>query len=245
MKWRIALLGLFLFSLWQTGFFDPVKLSKAGNVIPFLARMLPPDPSILPTVLSAMYETIIMAVAGTMIGGGVALVLATLSARQISPKPLRATFRVILALIRTIPAILWALIFVVIVGFGPLAGVLAISLYTVGYLGKLFYEAFDSVSGEVIEAVKGVGSTKLQQLRYAILPESANYLVSQTLFIFEYNVRASSIVGLVGAGGIGYLVIALVQSLQYSGLLTTILVMLAFVLGLDALSSKIRARFFT
>ncbi len=244
MKWRIALAALFVFSLWQTGFFDLSRLSKIANLSPFLSRMFPPDLSILLPVLSAMYETILMAIAGTMIGGAVSLALAALSARQVSPRPVRTFFRALLALVRTVPAILWALIFVVIVGFGPLAGVLALSLYTVGYLGKLFYESFDSVSSEVLEAVKSVGSTRIQQLRYAIIPESANYLISQTLFIFEYNVRASSIVGLVGAGGIGYLIIAQVQSLQYSGLLTTILVLLCFVLGLDALSSRIRARFF-
>ncbi|MEM4152424.1 MAG: ABC transporter permease subunit, partial [Nitrososphaerota archaeon] len=143
-----------------------------------------------------------------------------------------------------VPAILWALIFVVIAGFGPLAGVLALTFYTAGYLGKLFYEAFDSVSSEVLEAVRGVGASRLQQLRFAILPESANYILSQLLFIFEYNVRASSIVGLVGAGGVGYLILALTQSLRYSGLLTVVLILLAFVLAIDFASSRIRARYF-
>lgn len=244
-RWRIVVFVLFILSLWQTGFFDPSRVAKIQNIGPFLASMLPPDPAILPQVLSAIYETVVMAFAGTLMGGSLALILAVFSARLLAPPPIMALFRTILALIRTIPAILWAIIFVVIAGFGPFAGVLAITFYTTGYLGKLFYEAFDSVSSEVLEAVKAVGASRLQQLRFAILPESANYILSQLLFIFEYNVRASTIVGLVGAGGVGYLILALVQSLRYSGLLTTILTLLAFVLAIDFISSRVRARYFT
>ncbi len=242
---RIIILVLFFFSLWQTGFFDPDRVARIQNIGPFLAGMLPPDLTIIPQVLSAVYETVVMAFAGTLMGGALALALAIFSTRLLFPPPIMALFRTILALIRTIPAILWALIFVVIAGFGPFAGVLAITFYTTGYLGKLFYEAFDSVSSEVLEAVRGVGASRLQQLRFAILPESANYILSQLLFIFEYNVRASTIVGLVGAGGVGYLILALVQSLRYSGLLTTILILLAFVLAIDFISSKVRSRYFT
>jgi len=244
-RWWIAILVFFILALWQVGFFDLGRLAKIQNIGPFLAEMFPPDPTILPQALSTIYESIVMAFAGTLIGGALALCLAIFSARLLAPPPVRMLFRTILALIRTIPAILWALVFVVVAGFGPFAGVLALAFYTTGYLGKLFYEAFDSVSSEVLEAVRGVGASRLQQLRFAILPESANYLLSQLLFIFEYNVRASTIVGLVGAGGVGYLILALVQSLRYSGLLTTILTLLAFVLAIDFISSKVRARYFT
>lgn len=245
MKWRITILALLVLSLWQVGFFDPNKMAKIQNLVPFVAEMFPPDTSILPLALASIYESIVMAFAGTLIGGAFALVLALPSTRLLMPPPVRALFRVVLALIRTIPAILWALVFVVVIGFGPLAGVIALAFYTTGYLGKLFYEAFDSVSREVLEAVKGVGASRLQQLRFAILPESANYMLSQLLFIFEYNVRASSIVGLVGAGGVGYLILALAQSLRYNALLTTILILLIFVLVIDIVSSRIRSRYFT
>ncbi|MEM0444568.1 MAG: phosphonate ABC transporter, permease protein PhnE [Nitrososphaerota archaeon] len=235
---------LFILSLWQVGFFDAGRLAKIQNIWSFLAEMFPPDSSIIPLALSSIYESVVMAFAGTLMGGGLALALAVFSARLLAPPTVRAFFRAVLALIRAVPAILWALIFVVIAGFGPLAGVLALTFYTAGYLGKLFYEAFDSVSSEVLEAVRGVGASRLQQLRFAILPESANYILSQLLFIFEYNVRASSIVGLVGAGGVGYLILALTQSLRYSGLLTVVLILLAFVLAIDFASSRIRARYF-
>ncbi|MCS7145887.1 MAG: phosphonate ABC transporter, permease protein PhnE [Nitrososphaerota archaeon] len=245
MKLRIVILVLFVLSLWQVGFFDPSRIAKVQNIGPFLAEMLPPDLTIMPLILTSIYESIVMAFAGTLMGSALALILAVFSSRLLAPTPVKAVFRTILALIRTIPAILWALFFVVVAGFGPFAGVLALTFYTTGYLGKLFYEAFDSVSSEVLEAVRGVGASRLQQLRYAILPESANYILSQLLFIFEYNVRASSIVGLVGAGGVGYLILALTHSLRYSSLLTTILVLLAFVLAIDLASSKIRAKYFT
>jgi len=244
-KWSVVMLLLLVFSLWQVGFFEHGRVAKIQNVPVFIAGMLPPDPSILPLALSSIYESIVMAFAGTLIGGSVSILLAIPSSRLLSPPTLRAVFRGILALIRTVPAILWALLFVVSVGFGPLAGVLALTVYTTGYLGKLFYEAFDSVSGEILEAVRSVGASRLQQLRYAILPETANYILSQLLFIFEYNVRASSIIGFVGAGGVGYLILALTQSLRYNGLLTTVLTLLAFVLAVDFASSRIRARYFT
>ncbi len=243
--WLIVLVSAFLATLWYLGFFRPDGLLKIQNVVILLSEMFPPDINIIPEVLYAVFETILMAFAGTIIGGTLSIILAMFSTRLIFSNPVRVVFRTLLALIRTIPAILWALLFVIVIGFGPVAGVLALSMYTVGYLGKLFYEAFDSVSSEVIDAVRGVGATRLQILRYAVIPESANYIISQLLFIFEYNVRASSIVGLVGAGGVGFLIMALIQSLKYDGLLTTLLVILAIVISLDYMSSKIRSRFLT
>ncbi|MCS7143058.1 MAG: phosphonate ABC transporter, permease protein PhnE [Aigarchaeota archaeon] len=241
--WFIAFIGALIYSLWQVGLLDPSRLGRFANLVPFIVQMIPPDVSLVPLILEATYETVLMAFTGTVIGGFLSLPLAMLSSRLLFPKHVTVPFRTLLAVIRTVPSLLWALIFVIIIGLGPPAGVMAISFYTVGYLGKLFYESFDSVSKEVLEGVGAVGASQLQLLRFAIVPETANYIISQLLFIFEYNVRASSIIGLVGAGGIGYLILALAQSLRYDGLLMCILVILAFVMGMDAISSKIRARF--
>ncbi|HIQ29488.1 MAG TPA: phosphonate ABC transporter, permease protein PhnE [Candidatus Caldiarchaeum subterraneum] len=243
--WVISVAVAFVATLWYLGFFRAGELLKVQNFVVLLNEMFPPDLTILPQVISAVVETVLMAFAGTVIGGAFSIIFAMFSTRLVFSNPVRAFFRAFLALIRTIPAILWALLFVIVVGFGPVAGVLALSMYTIGYLGKLFYEAFDAVSSEVIDAVKGVGASKLQILKYAIIPESANYIISQLLFIFEYNVRASSIVGLVGAGGIGFLIITLIQSLKYDGLLTTLIIILTIVLTLDYISAKIRNKFLT
>jgi phosphonate transport system permease protein len=142
--------------------------------------------------------------------------------------------------IPTIPALLWAVICVVAFGVGPAAGALAIAVYTLGYLGKLLYEVFDGVDGEVLDAVGSVGCNRLQLARYALLPEVANAMLSQLLFVFEYNVRASSIMGFVGAGGIGFYILGYLQLLQYQNLLTALLLTLVVVLALDYLSGRVR-----
>ncbi len=153
-----------------------------------------------------------------------------------------AGVRLLLALVRTIPALLWAIVFVVAVGLGPAAGTLGVTMYTLGYLGKLYAEAFDGVDPEVLEAVRGTGLGRLQLARYAILPEAANVLVSQLLFMFEYNVRASSILGFVGAGGIGYYLMGYLQTLRYESLTAALLATLVVVVAIDRASAMLRAR---
>jgi phosphonate transport system permease protein len=130
---------------------------------------------------------------------------------------------------------------VVAVGLGPAAGTLGVALYSVGYLGKIFYELFEGTDQEVVEAVRSLGSGRFQLARHAVLPEASNGIVSQLLFMFEYNVRASSIMGFVGAGGIGYYLLGYVQLLEYRSLLTAVLVTLAAVVVIDRASSLIRS----
>jgi phosphonate transport system permease protein len=149
--------------------------------------------------------------------------------------------KVALAFVRTVPAVLWAIFFVVAVGLGPAAGTLGVALYTVGYLGKIFYEQFEGTDLEVVEAVRGVGAGRLALARHAILPEASNGIVSQLLFMFEYNVRSSSIMGFVGAGGIGFYLLGYVQLLEYQSLMTAVLVTLAAVVAIDRMSSVVRA----
>jgi phosphonate transport system permease protein len=151
-----------------------------------------------------------------------------------------APVRFFLHCVRTVPTLLWALVFVVAFGLGPVAGALGIAFYTLGYLGKLLSEAFEGVDGEVLEAVRGVGCNRLQLLRYALLPEAANAMLSQLLFVFEYNVRASTILGFVGAGGIGFYMIGYVQMLQYRSLTTALVLTLLAVIAIDQASAWIR-----
>ena len=148
--------------------------------------------------------------------------------------------KLLLALVRSVPAILWAILFVVAVGLGPAAGTLGVALYSVGYLGKIFYELFEGTDPEVIEAVRGVGCGPFQLARHAILPEALNGVVSQLLYMFEYNVRASAIMGFVGAGGIGFYLLGYIQTLEYQSLLTAILVTLVAVVFIDRASAVLR-----
>lgn len=231
-------------SMWGTGFFDLNRLTRASmNLATFSRELFPPNFRIVGDVYFAVFETLQMAFLGTMLGFATALPLAMLSARNLFGRATTTLARLFLSVVRTIPALLWAIIFVVTVGLGPLAGTLGLAVYSLGYLGKLYYESLESVDPEVIEAVKSTGCSTIQLIRYAVIPESANHILSQLLFMFEYNVRASAILGFVGAGGIGFYILGYIQVLQYRNLMALILLTLAIVLLIDYGSSKIRSRF--
>ena len=116
-------------------------------------------------------------------------------------------------------------------------------MYTIGYLAKLYAEFFDGVDPEVLEAVSGTGASRLQLARFVLWPEAANSVISQLLFMVEYNIRASSILGLVGAGGIGFYIQIYIQTLQYQRLMTVLILLLITVLAMDFISAWIRRRY--
>lgn len=240
----VALVLLFGWSLGDLGLLEAERLRRgAENIVVFTGDMLPPDLSVMETISRAMVETIQIAFVGTLLGFALALPLALAASDIIAGRAVAAAVKLVLAFVRTVPSLLWAILFVVAVGLGPAAGTLGIALYSLGYMGKLFYEAFEGVDYEVIEAVRGVGSNRLQLARFALLPEAANVVLAQLLFMFEYNVRASSIMGFVGAGGVGYYLSGYLQTLQYDRLLTGLLVTLVVVIAIDRASARIRARF--
>jgi phosphonate transport system permease protein len=233
-----------IFALADVGLLDATRLgSGVRNLGVFLAALFPPDPSTLPTLSSAMLETIEIAYVGTAIGLALALPLSLAASPILFGPSVTGPVKLVLALIRTVPSLFWGILFVVAVGLGPAAGALGVGLYSLGYMGKLFYEALDGVDPEVVEAVRGVGCGRLQLARYALLPETANVLIAQILFMFEYNVRASSIMGFVGAGGIGFYLLGYVQLLRYDLLLSALLLTLAVVVIIDRLSALVRRRF--
>ncbi len=207
----------------------------------FASDLFPPNFSILPLVLSAMWETVQISLAGTILGFIFAMPLAFFGTSTLFGPAVTATIRSVIGAIRTIPSILFGVIFVVAFGLGPQAGVWGVALYTVGYLGKLYYEAFEAVDQEVIEAVRSTKCNRVQLMRFAILPEAANTIISQMVFMFEYNIRSSTIMGFVGAGGIGYYMLGYLQMLQYRNLLTTLIVTFLVVMLIDYLSFRLRS----
>ena len=238
--------GIVLYLAYSTGFFDLEKLSSGSkNLIVFSGDLYPPDFSVAETLLYSIFETIQMALMGTVLGFIAAFPLGLLGARNISGRSMSAFVRLVLGAIRTIPALLWAIIFVVAFGLGPLPGTLGLAIYSVGYLSKLYYEAFEAVDQEVIEAVRATGISRLKEIRFVVVPESMNHILSQLFFMFEYNVRSSAILGFVGAGGIGFYMINYIQLFQYQRLTTAILLTLAVVLIIDFVSARIRDKFLT
>lgn len=226
------------------GLLDPAKVRLGIENIGILAGdMIPPDTSVLPTLIEAMVQTIQIAYAGTLLGFLLALPLALAASTHLVHPLVAAGVKLLLAFVRTVPSLLWALIFVIAVGLGPAAGTLAVMLYTTGYLGKILSELFDGIDPEVIEAVRGVGGGRIHLVRYALLPEAANAVLAQLLFMFDYNVRASSILGFVGAGGIGFYLAGYLELLQYRRLMMGLLVTLTVVIAIEILSALIRRRF--
>jgi phosphonate transport system permease protein len=240
----LALLALLVLVLARLGFFDPGRLARGGgHLLEFLRGTVPPDLAVLSTAGRALLESIEMAFAGSLLGFLVALPLGLLGARTLFPAPVVLPARIATGLLRTVPSLLWAVVLVIVVGLGPLAGTLALALYTAGYLAKLYAEFFEGVDPEVVEAVRGVGARRWHVARFVVLPESANQVLSQLLFMFEYNVRASAIVGLVGAGGIGFQLNVYINTLAYPKAATILLLILVLVLAMDVVSAWARKRY--
>ena len=201
------------------------------------------EPKLFETAFYSMFETIQMAFIGTIVGVAIALPLSMFAARNLNSKWVYAPVRIILAAIRTFPSILWAILFVIMVGLGTFAGVLAIIMYTIGFVAKLQYESIETVDTDPMDAVSSIGVSKWQLVRYVVLPESAPHLLSQILYMFDYNVRQSSILGLVGAGGIGFYIINYIKFFEYGKAAVFMLVVLVTVLIIDWMSVKIRDKY--
>lgn len=202
---------------------------------------LPPDTGVLKLGLIAMQETLYIAYLGTLLGVGASLPVSLLASRNLFPWYVNLPARWALAGVRVLPSLIWAILFVIVVGSGSLAGVLAISLYTVGFVGKLEYEAFEGLDAEPMEAVGSLGASRFQVLRFVVIPQAINALVSQAFFMFEYNVRHASIIGIVGAGGIGYYLIGYLDMLVYDRVLVLLGIIFVTVIVIDEASHWVRS----
>ncbi len=248
-RWRelgfsLGLVALLAWLLNGMGFFEAGRLIQgAFNLARFAQEMFPPDVQILPTIAGALLETLQMAFAGTLLGFLLSFPMGALGSRTLFPAGVVAVVRFLVAAIRTVPSLLWAVLMVIVVGLGPLAGTLALTFYTVGYLAKLYAELFEAIDPEILEAMRGVGAKRRHLIRFVLWPESANAILSQLLFMLEYNVRASTVLGLVGAGGIGFYMQAYLGTMAYSRLTTVLLAVLLLVIGMDALSAWVRRRY--
>ena len=195
------------------------------------------------TAWKGMTETIKIAFVSTIFGSLISLPISILAARNLSSLGISYLARVLLAAARSLPSIIWAIFFVILVGFGPLSGVLAMTIYTVGYLGKLQYEAIEGMNSVPLEAARSMGLSKIEIATGVVIPEMANSLISQMIFMFEYNVRHGTVIGIVGAGGIGYYINLYLKFLQYDMVLSYLIIIFIVVLIIDFLSISARSYF--
>ena len=181
-------------------------------------------------------ETLKIAFVSTGLGFILSLPLATLASRNLHRDSVAIPFRFLLSAMRTLPSLIWAIFFVILIGLGPISGVMAMTFYTIGYLGKLQYETIEGLSKDPLDAAKAMGLSNIEIIMRVVIPESANNLISQLLFMFEYNVRHGSVIGIVGAGGIGYYISTYLKFLQYDKVMA-LLIVLFFVVDLIDLFS--------
>lgn len=193
--------------------------------------------------LNLLFETVLIAYAATVLGVFGGFVLSFFAARNLSPGKLVSTIaRRYLEIIRTVPELVWALIFVFCFGIGPLAGVLAIGLHATGSLGKLYSEANENIDMRPIEGIKASGGNWFQQMRYGAVPQVIPNVISYTLLRFEINVRSSSIIGYVGAGGLGQEIRTAMSLQEYTDLSALFVIILVTVTIIDFASEKLRHR---
>jgi phosphonate transport system permease protein len=191
---------------------------------------------------TGMVVTVKMAFVATLVGAIISTPLASIAANNLAPFPINLAARIILAALRSLPSIIWALLFAIALGFGPLPGILAMTLYTIGYLGKLQYESMEGISNAPLELGMAMGLTHSERLLHIVIPESSNHLLSQLLFMFEYNVRHGAVLGLVGAGGIGmYIDNYINPPFNYDKAFALLIVVFVVVVIIDLISMFIRS----
>ena len=188
-------------------------------------------------------ETLKIAFVSTGLGFILSLPLATLASRNLHRDSVAIPFRFLLSAMRTLPSLIWAIFFVILIGLGPISGVMAMTFYTIGYLGKLQYETIEGLSKDPLDAAKAMGLSNIEIIMRVVIPESANNLISQLLFMFEYNVRHGSVIGIVGAGGIGFYISTYLKFLQYDKVMALLIVLFFVVVIIDLLSIKARSYF--
>ena len=203
----------------------------------------PPDFSFLPRLAAPMLETVYIAIIGTVVGGIFAIPVAVLAARNLTPnRPTWFVDRNFMNILRTLPDLFWAMLFATAVGFGPVAGALALTVFTVAVISKLYSESLESIDMGLPEAIRAAGGSWLRMIQFGALPQAAQQYVSYALYAFELNIRASVVLGLVGAGGIGMILETQRANFEYERVTMIILAVLVAVLIIEEVSEAIRKR---
>lgn len=206
-------------------------------------RMLPPRISYLPELLWPLWDTLNMATLGTLLGVILAVPIAFLAARNTTPSNLilRPAALFVIVASRSINSLIWALLLVAILGPGLLAGIIAIGLRSIGFIGKLLYEAIEETDIRQVEAITATGASGPQVLTYAIVPQVLPAFWGITVFRWDINIRESAILGLVGAGGLGLKLQSSLNVLAWPQVTMILLVILATVIVSEWISAKVRA----
>jgi phosphonate transport system permease protein len=220
----------------------PLLFSKSSNMQEFVTGFIHPDYGEWRTYVSAMWMTVEIALWGTLLAIVVALPLGLLAAKNVTPPWIRHPVRRLLDLMRALPVLVIGIMFIVAVGVGPLPGVLALAINTGGVLGKLFSEAVETVDPRPVEGVRATGATPLQQIIWGVLPQVAPLWTSYALYRFESSARDATVLGLIGAGGIGQLIMDSLNGFKFDETAMIVIVIIVAVSLIDLLSQVMRSR---
>lgn len=238
----VAALALLIFGLNELDFSPGRMLHGLQQLGWITMMMIPPDPgSSLPAYLQAMGETLSIAVLGTTLAALFALPVSLLAARNVIPSAwLRFPVRRSLDTIRGIDTLIWALVWINVVGLGPFAGVLAIAVSDFGAFGKLFSEAIEGADQKQVEGIRASGGSPLHEIRFGLMPQVLPVIAGQVLYFIESNTRSATIIGIVGAGGIGLQLAEQIRVLEWQKVSFLILMILVAVAAIDWISGRLR-----
>ncbi len=239
-----AVFALVLLWAWKGADMRPLDLWKdSGNMKVFLAEFFPPDFREWKSYLREMIVTVHIAVWGTVLAIVCAVPCGLLSSSNIVPWWVYQPVRRVMDACRAINEMVFAMLFIVAVGLGPFAGVLALWIHTTGTLAKLFSEAVEAIDPRPVEGVRATGSSAIEEIVYGVIPQVMPLWISYSLYRFESNVRSASVVGMVGAGGIGVILYEVIRGFEYAQTCAVMLIIITFVSSIDLISARVRKLF--
>jgi phosphonate transport system permease protein len=244
----VVLLAAIAFTWNRTGFDLGALLLDAHYVLRVLSGFTHPDFSALvDPILVKTLETIYIAVLGTALGALIAIPVSFLAAGNLMRRNALGTVvyfvvRMLLSIIRAVPTLVWAIIYVVAIGIGPFPGVLALTTFSVGLIAKLFSEAIETVDWGQVDALTATGANPIQVVVHGVIPQVTPYMAAHVIYTFEVNIHSSTYLGLVGAGGLGLILEQYVGLFLYPDLAMWLIVVVIMTTGIDYASAAIRRR---
>lgn len=224
--------------------FDPAVVKERGKEFFFiLKQMVPPETSYLSNIWNPLFDTIKMSILGSVVGSLLAVPFAVLAASNIvKNRVVVSLVRLFFSIVRTLPTLVTALIATYVFGLGTLAGTVAIAVFTFAYVGKLLYEQIETINMGAYEAMEALGATKIQSFLYSVIPQILPGYISNCLFCFEGNVRYASILGYVGAGGLGMILNEKIGWREYNKVGMILFMLFLTVVLIEYISHAIRKR---
>lgn len=239
-----GVLAALLIASWKGADMRPLDLFRdSGNMVQYASGFFPPNFREWRHYLSEMVVTVQIALWGTALSVLLAIPFGLLSSANIAPWWIHQPVRRLMDAARAINEIVFAMLFVVAVGLGPFAGVLAIFVHTTGILAKLFSEAVEAIDPQPVEGIRAAGAHPLEEIVYGVIPQVMPLWISFALYRFESNVRSAAVVGMVGAGGIGVTLWEIIRGFQYAETCAVMIIIIATVSVIDLISARIRKSF--